>query len=434
MEPQIVSRFGVLEFAKSKGKTKISVAQCINKVTGEKFSSVVFHTGDDDSNKVFVCFSSKLTDEDRPKIAAEITRNIDAWQIVQFENGKYEFCKTFDEKLDSIELDFGETSVSSNVKKGFWRKLKYELIGNEEIESRIIEQTKEHIVVDVNEDEQLCPYCGKFKKLADFNANVENGGFVMCKSCEKRDFILTTVPGYLLIFAIFAIAVCVLFLDKQHGMDLAVTVFGVIFGGAWIAGFLYVIVFVFIIPGVLLFTNWRLEIGDARKEFLLKLKNKRGRQLFDPKQIYYTSEEMSYKYRTGFYRRKDVPFNMFACPCCGKIQPIESGVAKSGSDSSTFGNKRVTKLYNFLLCPQCAKADYNGTFYLISFLIELLVGVLMYFAGASGSLIFVTLLILVVIDVIIYWILNLIMSQFYNKRLSINYDICAINGALTNLE
>lgn len=81
----IKNSWSLLAFARMKGK--MQVGEFVNKETGDTFKSCIFT--DDDNNRSFVAFSSKLG-ELTPRQIAEQKDNL---QVVQLESGNYSLCR-----------------------------------------------------------------------------------------------------------------------------------------------------------------------------------------------------------------------------------------------------------------------------------------------------------------------------------------------------
>lgn len=81
----IKNSWSLLAFARMKGK--MQVGEFVNKETGDTFKSCIFT--DDDNNRSFVAFSSKLGELTPRQIAAQK----DNLQVVQLESGNYSLCR-----------------------------------------------------------------------------------------------------------------------------------------------------------------------------------------------------------------------------------------------------------------------------------------------------------------------------------------------------
>lgn len=100
---EIVNHYSLVTFAREHGG-KMSVGNFVNKETGEKFSSCVFHDGTQDGKKTFVPFSSKLNGG-KPLNNVEIAAQQNTLQIVEFSNGHFRLCETGKSSWQDVALD-----------------------------------------------------------------------------------------------------------------------------------------------------------------------------------------------------------------------------------------------------------------------------------------------------------------------------------------
>ena len=94
---RIVNSWSLLAFAKSHGR-KMQVGDFTNKETGENFKSCIF--SDDEGNRCFVAFSSKMGELSPKDIAAQK----DQLQVVELESGNYSLCKQGENSWEDVDL------------------------------------------------------------------------------------------------------------------------------------------------------------------------------------------------------------------------------------------------------------------------------------------------------------------------------------------
>ena len=92
----IVSSWSLIAFARSHGK--MQVGEFANKETGEVFKSCIFT--DNDQNRCFVAFSSKMGELSPREIAAMK----DELQVVQLESGNFSLCKVGANTWEDVDL------------------------------------------------------------------------------------------------------------------------------------------------------------------------------------------------------------------------------------------------------------------------------------------------------------------------------------------
>ena len=92
----IRNSWSLMSFARMKGKPQRG--EFINKTTGEKFASVIFT--DNEGNRTFVAFSSKLGELTVPQIVAQK----DKLQVVELESGNYSLCRQGENTWEDINL------------------------------------------------------------------------------------------------------------------------------------------------------------------------------------------------------------------------------------------------------------------------------------------------------------------------------------------
>lgn len=100
---EIVNHYSLVAFAREHGG-KMSVGQFVNKETGERFSSCVFHDGTDEGKKTFVPFSSKLNGG-VPLSSEEVAKQQKDLQVVQFDNGHFRLCSKGKSSWQDVNLD-----------------------------------------------------------------------------------------------------------------------------------------------------------------------------------------------------------------------------------------------------------------------------------------------------------------------------------------
>lgn len=92
----IKNSWSLLSFARMKGK--MQVGSFVNKETGESFKSTIFT--DNEGNRCFVAFSSKLGE----LTPAEIVAQKDKLQIVELESGNYSLCRVGENAWEDVAL------------------------------------------------------------------------------------------------------------------------------------------------------------------------------------------------------------------------------------------------------------------------------------------------------------------------------------------
>ena len=92
----IVNSWSLIAFARSHGK--MQVGEFANKETGEVFKSCIFT--DNDQNRCFVAFSSKMGELSPREIAAMK----DELQVVQLESGNFSLCKVGANTWEDVDL------------------------------------------------------------------------------------------------------------------------------------------------------------------------------------------------------------------------------------------------------------------------------------------------------------------------------------------
>jgi hypothetical protein len=92
----IINSWSLIAFARSHGK--MQVGEFANKETGEVFKSCIFT--DDQQNKCFVAFSSKMGELTPREIAAMK----DDLQVVQLESGNFSLCKQGQNAWEDVDL------------------------------------------------------------------------------------------------------------------------------------------------------------------------------------------------------------------------------------------------------------------------------------------------------------------------------------------
>lgn len=92
----IKNSWSLMAFARSHGK--MQVGNFTNSETGDKFKSCVFT--DNEGNRCFVAFSSKLGELTPLQIAAQK----DQLQVVQLESGNYSLCKQGANAWEDVNL------------------------------------------------------------------------------------------------------------------------------------------------------------------------------------------------------------------------------------------------------------------------------------------------------------------------------------------
>ena len=92
----IINSWSLIAFARSHGK--MQVGEFANKETGESFKSCIFT--DNDQNRCFVAFSSKMGELTPREIAAMK----DDLQVVQLESGNFSLCKVGQNAWEDVDL------------------------------------------------------------------------------------------------------------------------------------------------------------------------------------------------------------------------------------------------------------------------------------------------------------------------------------------
>lgn len=92
----IKNSWSLLAFARMKGK--MQVGNFVNKETGDTFKSAIFT--DDEGNRCFVAFSSKMGELTPSEIAAQK----DKLQVVQLESGNYSLCRQGENSWEDVAL------------------------------------------------------------------------------------------------------------------------------------------------------------------------------------------------------------------------------------------------------------------------------------------------------------------------------------------
>lgn len=92
----IINSWSLIAFARSHGK--MQVGEFANKETGEVFKSCIFT--DDQQNRCFVAFSSKMGELTPREIAAMK----DDLQVVELESGHYSLCKQGQNAWEDVDL------------------------------------------------------------------------------------------------------------------------------------------------------------------------------------------------------------------------------------------------------------------------------------------------------------------------------------------
>ena len=92
----ITNSWSLIAFARSHGK--MQVGEFANKETGEVFKSCIFT--DDQQNRCFVAFSSKMGELTPREIAAMK----DDLQVVQLESGNFSLCKQGQNAWEDVDL------------------------------------------------------------------------------------------------------------------------------------------------------------------------------------------------------------------------------------------------------------------------------------------------------------------------------------------
>ena len=92
----IINSWSLIAFAKAHGK--MQVGEFANKETGEVFKSCIFT--DDQQNRCFVAFSSKMGELSPREIAAMK----DELQVVQLESGNFSLCKQGQNAWEDVDL------------------------------------------------------------------------------------------------------------------------------------------------------------------------------------------------------------------------------------------------------------------------------------------------------------------------------------------
>ena len=92
----IIDSWSLIAFARSHGK--MQVGEFANKETGDVFKSCIFT--DDQQNRCFVAFSSKMGELTPREIAAMK----DDLQVVQLESGNFSLCKQGQNDWKDVDL------------------------------------------------------------------------------------------------------------------------------------------------------------------------------------------------------------------------------------------------------------------------------------------------------------------------------------------
>lgn len=92
----IKNSWSLLAFARMKGK--MQVGSFANKETGETFKSAIFT--DNDGNRCFVAFSSKMGELTPAEIAAQKEK----LQVVELESGNYSLCRQGENAWEDVAL------------------------------------------------------------------------------------------------------------------------------------------------------------------------------------------------------------------------------------------------------------------------------------------------------------------------------------------
>lgn len=101
----VKNSWGLLAFARMKGKMQVGSFSSTDATTGEvrNFRSCIFtdpNNPDNNSNKTFVAFSSKMG-ELSPK---EIAEQKESLQVVELESGSYILCRTGANAWEDVTL------------------------------------------------------------------------------------------------------------------------------------------------------------------------------------------------------------------------------------------------------------------------------------------------------------------------------------------
>lgn len=92
----IKNSWSLLAFARMKGK--MQVGSFANKETGDTFKSCIFT--DNEGNRSFVAFSSKMGE----LTPAEIAAQKDKLQVVELESGNYSLCRQGENSWEDVAL------------------------------------------------------------------------------------------------------------------------------------------------------------------------------------------------------------------------------------------------------------------------------------------------------------------------------------------
>lgn len=92
----IKNSWSLLAFARNHGK--MQVGSFVNKETSDEFKSCIFT--DDEGNRCFVAFSSKLGELSPSEIVAQK----DDLQVVQLESGNYSLCRKGENNWQDVLL------------------------------------------------------------------------------------------------------------------------------------------------------------------------------------------------------------------------------------------------------------------------------------------------------------------------------------------
>ena len=92
----IKNSWSLLAFARMKGK--MQVGSFVNQETGEAFKSTIFT--DNEGNRCFVAFSSKMGELTPAQIAAQK----DKLQVVELESGNYSLCRVGENAWEDVAL------------------------------------------------------------------------------------------------------------------------------------------------------------------------------------------------------------------------------------------------------------------------------------------------------------------------------------------
>lgn len=92
----IKNSWSLLAFARMKGK--MQVGSFANKETGDTFKSCIFT--DNEGNRSFVAFSSKMGE----LTPAEIAAQKDKLQVVELESGNYSLCRRGGNSWEDVAL------------------------------------------------------------------------------------------------------------------------------------------------------------------------------------------------------------------------------------------------------------------------------------------------------------------------------------------